>query len=62
MSKKKEFIIKDCVAFKHELQANLRNAFKESGYTDYAKFINDTANKSTYWKKGVNTPVQKLKS
>ena len=58
---KKEFEIKDCVAFKHKLQRNLRKAFKESGYTDYVKFINDEAKKSLLWGKGINQQTQTKK-
>ena len=54
MKTNEEFIIDDCVAFKHKLQENVRKAFKESGYTDYVKFINDEAKKSPLWGKGVN--------
>jgi hypothetical protein len=52
MKKEKEF---DCVEFKRQLQENVRKAFKESGYTDYIKFINDEAKKSPMWGKGINS-------
>ena len=58
---KKELEIKDCVAFKHKLQRNLRKAFKESGYTDYIKFINDEAKKSPLWKKEINSTQKSVK-
>ena len=51
MNKKEEFVIQDCVRFKHDLA---KKSWEKSGaktLDEYAKYVNENAKKSPLWLK-----------